>query len=279
LLGSKRAIPEPRARIPWLMRLATWMAPGLVLVLLLGGGLFWFLRDHSAFHVVAVRIHGAERVLEPELIQLTQITRDTSLLRVNVERVRARIMQHAWIRDAFVRRVYPNELEIIVYERRPYAILGSGSGHLIDGEGYLLGQAAAAELASLPRLIAKPTHTPAPGERVTDPVVNAGLRLLDQAHKSPFFRNTPITHIEIMNPERFLVQTRRGRFIVGASLTGIDEKLEFFPTIDEVLRASARRAEYVDVSVENQIVVKTSARTTQGAGRLQRRGGGGGQAQ
>jgi cell division protein FtsQ len=278
LWASKRAISEAAAHTPWPVRLITWLAPGLVLVVLLAGGLFWLIRDHSAFHVVAVRIHGAERVPQPELIQLAQITRGISLLRINVERVRARIIQHPWIRDALVRRVYPNELEIIVYERRPHAILESGGGYLIDHEGYILRQATPAEVAGLPRLVTRLAHTPAPGEQLADSAVKAGLRLLEQAHDSPFFRNTVITSIDIMNAGRFLIQTRRGKLIVGASLVGIEEKLEFFPAIDEVLRTRARRAEYVDVSIENQIIVKTSARTTQDAGRLQRRGGGSGQA-
>jgi cell division protein FtsQ len=279
LLGRKRVTSQAVARVPWPMRLITWLAPALVLVMLLGGGLFWFMRDHAAFHVVAVRIYGAERVPQPELVQLTQITPGMSLLRINVERVRMRVRQHPGIRDALVRRVYPNELEIIVYERRPVAILDSGGGQLIDGEGYILSRATPAEAASLPRLVARLPHSPSPGEQLTDPAVRAGLRLLDQAHDSPFFRNSVITRIDIMNAERFLVQTRRGQFIVGDSLVGIEEKLEVVPAIDEALRSNSRRVEYLDVSAENQIVVKTNGRTAQGGGRLQKRGGGSGQAQ
>jgi cell division protein FtsQ len=270
---------EGRPHIPWPMRLATWLTPALVLAMLLGGGLFWVIRDHATFHVAAVRVYGAERVAQAELIQLAQITQGMSLLRIDVERVRRRIMQHPWIREALVRRVYPNELEVIVYERRPTATIESGNGYLIDGEGFLLNQANPAEAASLPRLIARLSHTPALGDRLTDPAIQAGLRLLDQAHDSPFFRDAAITHIDIVNADRFLVRTRRGKFIVGASLAGIDKKLEYFPVIDEVLQSRGRRAEYVDVSVENQIVVKMTARTTQAAGRLQRRGGDSGQVQ
>jgi cell division protein FtsQ len=271
-------MPGTGARIPWVMRVITWLTPALVLVIALGGGLYWLLRDHSTFHVVAVRVNGAERVSRAELIQLAQITPGMSLLRLDVGRVRARLSQHPWIRDALVRRVYPNELEIIVYERRPFAVLDSGSAYLIDGEGYLLGQPTAAELASLPQLVTRLSQAPSPGQRLTDAAVNASLRLLAQAHDSAFFRTMVITHIDIINPERFLVRTQRGRFIVGARLEGIDEKLEFFPAIDTALRSSARRAEYIDVSAENHIVVKTGARTTEGAGRLQRKGGGSGQA-
>jgi cell division protein FtsQ len=279
LWGSKRVIPQVRPRIPWPMRLISWLAPGLVLAILLGGGLFWFIRDHAAFHVVAVRVYGAERVPHAELIQLAQITRGMSLLRINVERVRAQIMQHPWIREALVRRVYPNELEVIVYERRPTAILEHGNGYVIDGEGYLLSQATPAEAATLPRLVARLSHTPSLGERLTDPAIHAGLRLLHQAHDSRFFRDTAITQIDIINAERFLVRTPRGKLIVGDSLVGIDKKLELFPVLEEALRSRARRAEYVDLSVGNQIIVKTTARTTQGAGRLQKKGGSSGQVQ
>jgi cell division protein FtsQ len=277
-LESKRVNRPSGSRIPWPMRLLTWLAPAIVLLLLLGGGFFWFLRDHSAFHITRVRVYGAERVPQQELIQLAQISRDTSLLRLNAERVRQRILQHPWIRDALVRRLLPSELEVIVYERRPVAILDSGPGYVIDSEGYLLGQATAAELASFPRLVTRSSQPQVAGARVAEPAVNAGLRLLAQAHDNAFFRNTVITRIDIMSPERFLVQTQRGKFVVGVDLTGLEEKLDFFPTIDEILRTGARHVEYIDVSAANQIVVKTSARTTQGSGRLHRRGVGSGQA-
>ncbi len=277
--GSQRVILHARPRIPWPMRLLSWLAPSLGLAMVLGGGLFWFIRDHAAFHIVAVRVYGAERVPQAELIQLAQITAGMSLLRTDVERIRAQIKRHPWIRESLVRRVYPNELEIIVYERRPTAIIESGNAYIIDAEGYLLSQSTAAEAANLPRLMARLSHTAALGERLTDPAIQAGLRLLSQAHDSPFFRDTVISHIDIISAERFLVRTPRGKLIVGQSLVGSDQKLELFPALDEALRSRARRAEYVDISIENQIIVKTTARTTQGAGRLQRKGGNSGQVQ
>jgi cell division protein FtsQ len=261
------------------MRLLTWLLLGLGLVTVLGGTLFWFIRDHATFHIVAVRVYGAERVPQAELIQLTQIAGGTSLLRTDVERIRMQIERHPWIREALVRRVYPNELEVIVYERRPTATLESGNVYLIDREGYVLGPATPAQIANLPRLVARFSQPIALGERLTDPSLQAGLRLLSEAHDSPFFRETVISHIDIISPERFLVRTPRGNLVVGQSLVGIDHKLELLPMLDEALRSRARRAEYVDISVENQIIVKTITRTTQGAGRLQRKGGNSGQIQ
>jgi cell division protein FtsQ len=261
------------------MRLLCWLVPGVLVALCLGGAFLLFIRDHAAFQVVAVRVYGAEHVPQAELIQLAQIGHGTSLLRLNVEGVRRRIMQHPWIREALVRRVYPNELQIIVYERRPAALLDSGNGHLIDNQGYLLGQATPMEMVDLPRLTAKVSQPLTPGERLTDPAIQAGLRLLQQASDSPYFREAPIARIDAISPERFLVRTPRGKLIVGSDLVEVDHKLQMFPVLDEALHSKARRVEHVDVSIENQIIVKTTARTTQGGGRLQKRGGNSGQVQ
>jgi cell division protein FtsQ len=279
LLGSKGATPKVSHHLSWPLWFLTWLTPCLALVVLLGGMIYWLMRDHATFHVVAVRVYGAERVPQPELIQLAQISRGMSLLRIDVERVRRRLMQHPWIREAMVRRAYPNEVEIIVYERQPSAILEGDGGYLIDGEGYLLGRATSDERSRLPRLVVKLSHSPSPGQRLTDPTLEAGLRLLSQAHDSAFFRETVISQIDVMHPERFEIHTSQGKFILGPSLVDVEAKLDLFPAIDEAIRSSGRRVESVDVSLDHQIVVKTSARTSQGAGRLQRRGGSSGQAQ
>jgi len=253
------------------------MAPGLIALAILGGILVWYFRDHPYFHVAAVRIYGAERVSRQELVQLARIQPGVSLWRINVEQIRRRLLQHPWIREALVRRLYPNELEVIVYERKPSAILESGSGYLIDGAGYVLRAAGNQDWSGLPRLLVKHSGVLTPGEQLRDPAVVAGLQMLDRAQDSPFFRNTVIVNIEMTNPERFVIQTHRGKLVVGSNIAAVEDKLTLLPTIDAVMRTSARRVEHIDVSRANQIVVKTSGRMTYGAGRLQKRGTGSGQ--
>jgi len=279
LSGNKTAIKGLEYQAGWLLRLAAWVAPGLMILVVLGGVAYWFVRDLPYFHIAAVRVYGAERVLQQDLVQLAQIQRGVSLLRLDVDRVRTRVMQHPWVRDALVHRLYPNALEVIVYERRPSAILESSNSYLIDGAGYVLGKLEAKEGAGLPRLVMARNHGLTPGEQVQDAGVVAALRLLDQVQESPFFRQAAITHIEVLSPERFVIHTRRGKLVVGANMTAVAAKLEFFPALEEVLRTRAQRFEYIDLSLGNQIVLKMSARTTHNAGRLQRRGGGSEQAQ
>jgi cell division septal protein FtsQ len=279
LSGNKKAIKGVNSRVSWLVRAAAWVAPGLTILAVLGGIAYWFGRDLPYFHIATVRVYGTDRVVQRDLVQLAQIQRGVSLLRIDVDEVRTRIMQHPWIRDALVHRLYPNELEVIVYERRPSAILESGNSYVVDGAGYVLGKLGSKEGAGLPRLVMPRSLDLTPGQPIQEPGVVAGLQLLDQAREIPFFRQAAITHVEVLSPERFVIHTRRGKLVVGANIMAAAVKLELFPALDHVLRTSAPGFEYVDLSMGNQIVVKTSARTTHNAGRLQRRGGGSGQAQ
>ncbi len=260
-----------------LARVARWLVIGVMALIPFGGTLFWYFRDHPAFHVVAVRVYGAERVPQRELAQLTEIDRGVSLFRIDVDRVRTRVMQHPWIKDALVRRLYPNELELIVYERKPTAVLESDHTYLIDSEGYVLAEAGPRERAGLPQLVGKLTQPLRTGERVMQPGVAASLRVLAQVQASPFFRDTAITQVEIAGPERLVLQTRVGRLVVGASVSEIEEKLGLLPAIGETIRKNARRVEYIDLSFANQIVVKTAG-IVKSAGRQQKRGSMGGQA-
>jgi cell division protein FtsQ len=279
LLGNKRAVTGLEPPAAWLVRCTAWLAPGLTILLVLGGAAYWCIRDLPYFHIAAVRVYGTERVPQQDLVQLAQLQRGISLWRIDLDGVRARIMQHPWVRDALVRRLYPNALEVIVYERRPAAILDSGQSYVIDSAGYVLDKLRAKEGAGLPRLVVAHSRGLTPGTQVQDPAVVAGLQVLNQVRESPFFRQAAITYIEVLSPERFVLHTPRGKLVIGANMAAAAAKLEFFPVLDEVLRTSAQHFEYIDLSMANQIVVKTSARTTYSADRLQKRGGGSGQTQ
>jgi cell division protein FtsQ len=277
-LGGKRGLSEGKVRGSWVRRLALWCVPGLCVALACAGVSFWILRDHAYFHVTAVRVYGAEHVSPQELMDLAQVRAGISLWRIDAGRIRARLRQHPWIRDVLVQRLFPNALELTVYERKPSAILAAHPGYILDGEGYVLGPFDPRERSGLPRLMVPGDQAWTPGQQVTDPAVKAALRVLAQSQEQAFFRNANIDRIEIINPERFVLHTRRGKLVIGANLAAVEDKLALLPAVEEVLRPGSRRIEAIDLSFATQIVVKTASRTPQGIGRLQKRGSGSGQA-
>lgn len=274
--GTKESVPDARARGARLVQVAMWLGLGLTGLGGLGGVAFWYFRDHPSFHVAAVRVYGAERVPQRELVELAKIDRGVSLFRIQLDRVRARVLKHPWIRDAVVRRLYPNEIELIVYERKPAAILESGQVYLIASDGYVLGEVNKGRRGDLPLLVAKLAHSLTPGEHVRHPGVVASLAILTQLQTSPFFRDTVITQVEIASAERLVLHTRMGKLVVGPSVAEVEEKLSLLPAIGEVIRKNAQRVAYIDLSFADRIVVK-GTRAEHRAGRLRERGSGGGQ--
>ena len=254
--GSRESTPGMRLRGGWLVKIGTWVGLSLSGLVVLGALAFWYLRDHPYFYVVAVRVYGAERVPQRDLIELAQIDRSVSLFRISLERVRARVLKHPWIREALVSRLYPNEIELIVYERKPAAILESEQPYLIASDGYVLGEASQGARGGLPLLVGKLAQPLTPGERVMHPGVAASLAILAQAQTSRYLRDTVITQIDIASPERLVLHTRAGKLVVGPSVAEVEEKLSLLPAIGEVIRKKAQRVTYIDLSFADRIVVK-----------------------
>jgi cell division protein FtsQ len=255
--------------------------PGALALGGVAGLSFWLLRDHPYFHVAAVRVYGVERVSPQEVLQRAHLQPGVSLWRIDPAAVRRRLLQHPWIRDVLVQRLFPNAVELIVYERKPSAVLGgqAGPAYVIDADGYILGPASAHEAAALPRLVVGDAPAWTPGQRLTDAGVMTGLRIVQQIDLHPFFRGAGVSQLEILPAERFRLRTRRGTFTIGADVAAATAKLDYIAAVDEVLRARGQRLEAIDLTFAKQIVVKTNTSSPPGAVRRQKRGSASGQTQ
>lgn len=101
----------------------------VVIALIVG---FFALRASNAFAITDVQVVGVTHLTNDEMAQMAAVPADTTLLRVDTETIRNRLLQNAWVLDAQVNRVFPHTLEISVTEREIAAIIevqnASGSG-------------------------------------------------------------------------------------------------------------------------------------------------------
>jgi cell division protein FtsQ len=170
---KKKSAEEPLAGTPPAgERAARWRAilrlslasAGLVLVGLAVAYTAWsadqLLRYDVRFHLPAdnplddsspIELRGHQRVTAEELLAVFAADRGTSLYQLDLEARRAALRQVPWVRDAAVRRIWPNRLAVEVVERTPAAFIklaGEPTGSLqapvsfrpwlIDGDGVLL---------------------------------------------------------------------------------------------------------------------------------------------
>ena len=83
-------------------------------------------RDQAAnaagFRIAAVSLTGPKEVSREEVLTIAGVTGHASLLFLDAEAARARLMANPWIADAAVLKLYPDRLQISVTERQAFAL-------------------------------------------------------------------------------------------------------------------------------------------------------------
>lgn len=102
--------------------------------------LFLIIYSQSSLSKVSgVTVDGNVHVPEDEIIKLSEITNETSIWRVNEEKVAETIEQHKEISEAVVQRKFPNSVEVSIEEYKRVAyIYESGNYYPVMENGKML---------------------------------------------------------------------------------------------------------------------------------------------
>ena len=107
----------------------------------------------AGFQVQRVEVTGMERVDQVKVYQLVLAEKDRAMPLVDIEKVRADLLQYGWIKDARVARRLPDTLAVEIIERKPTAIWQRGGKYsLIDADGIVLQNIGPGEGGDLPTL-------------------------------------------------------------------------------------------------------------------------------
>ena len=100
-------------------------------------------RDQAAnaagFRIAAVSLNGQKEVSRAEVLAIAGVTGHVSLLFLDAEAARARLMANPWVADAAVLKLYPDRLRISVTERQAFALWQkNGNVSVIAADGTVL---------------------------------------------------------------------------------------------------------------------------------------------
>jgi cell division protein FtsQ len=79
-----------------------------------------------------VVVEGADPARIPEIVAYAQVADGAPLFSLDVAEVQQRVSEHPYVREAAVRRVPPDTVEIRVIERQPFAVLSAHMPYLLD---------------------------------------------------------------------------------------------------------------------------------------------------
>ena len=92
----------------------------IVVLLVLGGGIAY---NSSLFSIENVEVQGVDHLTQSEMAQLAAVPDNTTLLRVDVDTIKSRLLQNAWVQDVSIDRKFPDTLVINVTERTIAAVV------------------------------------------------------------------------------------------------------------------------------------------------------------
>jgi cell division protein FtsQ len=134
--GSKRKRLRPR--LSWNV-----VRRGLSVLLLVFGVYqsIAFAFTTPLLRVTRINVHGNVRLSSGEVQALVEDLRGSSILRVDLDAFRQRLVESPWVADVGLRRVLPSTVEIFISERRPVGLCRMGPDlYLVDETGTVIDQ-------------------------------------------------------------------------------------------------------------------------------------------
>jgi cell division protein FtsQ len=110
----------------------------------------------AGFRITAVSLTGAKEVSREEILTTAGVTGNASLLFLDADAARAKLMANPWIGDAAVLKLYPDRLQITITERQAFALWQKdGRVSVVADDGTVLESFVEGRYVGLPVVIGK----------------------------------------------------------------------------------------------------------------------------
>lgn len=99
----------------------------------------------AGFGLQQVSLRGQRFALASDIFDALELDKATTFASLDAAAARKRIEAISWVSTAELRRIYPGQLNVLITERKPFAVWrdGSGTTSLVDKEGRILSAIAA----------------------------------------------------------------------------------------------------------------------------------------
>lgn len=120
----------------------------MISVLLLAG--YQFLLQSPYIRLEQVIISGVEERIKRELVEISGLRRDMTLLAVNLRELKQNLEQHPWVKSVELEKRYPHTLEVRAKMEEPWALVSSGGLYYMDRQGRVFKEVGLAESVDYP---------------------------------------------------------------------------------------------------------------------------------
>lgn len=212
-----------------------------------------FLISDPRFEITQVSLRGHHALEEKQLLDWLGPVHGENLFTYDLPRASERLAEHPWVLSASVQRKFPQEIQIELTERVPYARVKFEKIFLMDNYGVILSEEKS-EHKHLP-LIVQSGKGKKPENFSGDKVIQS-LKTMHYFNKLSFFENNPLDIAELKGGSRIMFFTRNRDLQIQMSMEALTEGFKKFMLVLDTLEDDNMKIQMIDLSFKDQVVVR-----------------------
>jgi cell division protein FtsQ len=210
--------------------------------------------------VSRIAVKGNVRLSSGQVQALVEDLRGTSILRVDLDAFRQRLVDSPWVADVALRRVLPSTIEVFVSERRPVGLCRLGQElYLVDETGVLIDQFgpqyAEFDLPIIDGLVSAP-----PGRGNPQPSIDTGRAELAARVIGSIARNQEIAGrlsvVDVSNARDAVVLLEGDGALLHLGDDKFLERVIAYLDLASTLRDRVADIDYVDLRFDQRVYVR-----------------------
>lgn len=210
------------------------------------------------FRIESVHVSGNRVLTSAEVLAAAGVRTGESLIGLDLDAAHARLVGHARVRAASLRRRLPGAVVVEIVERVPCALVRADRDYLVDADGAVVAEAAPGARPDLPVLIGIEAVAGALTQRGAADLA-AGLELVDAVRQVGFPALSAIGHIDMSDPDDAVIVPVAGRPLVRAGRRDAIGRLRRWHLVAPAMAQRWPELEYVDLRAEGQVVALPAA--------------------
>lgn len=233
----------------------------ILLIFLLFGGIFFLIQQIYLFliswdhlNVKGIEVISKRAVVRAEIQEFFIGKNLGNILLLDIDHLQEIFRGHRWVKDIFVRKIFPSSLRIEIKERTPVAVLKKENFYLIDKQGILLEKINLQEKNDLP-LFVDSNHF----EKDYKEKIGLAWECLESFTPS---ERKKVEILDLTDYENVTLKFRGSgtNFILGA--VKFSQKLEIFQKWRSYFK-KYEPLEYVDLRFQDRLYIKSQKSTIQ----------------
>ncbi len=230
------------------------------------GLLLQLLVASDLFRIDRVSISGEQRLSQEKILALSDIQPGISTFALDLELIGRKIEENPWVRSARVERIFPRQVNIVVEERKPLAIINLGYLYYLDQSGEVFKVLGRKDSLDYPVVTGFDRD-----ELLKDPqrgcsVLGQVVGLIADLAKRESFNLSQVSEIHQEKNGGLTLFTLTGGVKVKLGDDQLAKKLDRLERIYAQLKPRLELLDYIDLNVDNRIIVRIDRQRNSAAG-------------